>query len=1046
MMYGKIIFALILTVSILILPTSAVGEINEFTIYISGNSITMMSLPLKLDGSLKDNLIINGCKIDLVSWYDPLGEVKWVDSWISPANNLEQIKSVLTQLGKGFFIRNIGPPCSVTFKGQLVKFSTTLSKGWNLISGLSKFSSSCTLHDETYSDYTKDGKYTALSLPDLINRGLSPGKAYWVYVNSDNCKISDYSKASKSTRIYSNPIGCGKGCDEEPRMPPEIDVVTYCSKPLIVPSSELTDDYKTYPNVEKHSGKKDNRYFVYISKDNVEPKVIKIKNLNDIKVEQLSENTVSLANNELTLSGDADFVIHGNPTRKNPILDLCGLWCDENPLELTTKSKKVKLLPIDDCGLLLPEKIYLTENEYLANLIAKSSALSFVVAKEVTSQIATRYSEIATGEKLTAVVPEISNIIYIKPGYDAETLLQYGITDYRKSLLELPYSTGSFSHNSIIAVDIQNKIVVGHASLADLDFNIIKTIGVREEYRNLGVGRRLFEIAIEIADTSKPVVITSKVEELTQNVGLRKLLDEMGFVPTAEDATLTETNYVRPVTSYDRTQNRIVSPDELKKTGKFEEFTDTLLKSPEVKWSDTPESLRQQVESSSDLSQVSYIVKRQYEALVKLGVIEQSTAFKESLLAKKEFYIELLESFIEDREKLKREYGGYFTTSISRRDGIISDLLPDDALSFQDLAVKIHEGELEKARQILSKIKSTVKLESQQIELLRVTDAQDFLSKNNDLQKETFSQATEHGIDTESVIKSPDVEVARRELNDIATGAGSKGSGIELESLRTAENSPLKNKVISVPDAETIVGIGKFSGRLFDVGSQLVITSPFLEDYGRDIDNANLVLASKALNVAGVATLPVSAGLTIASITMAGLSGGIPAIYDVIGGMATRFGAVYGISYVLSVTGTTLYCISNAESPMCGCRPSDDYNGNLLLELEKYTVKKGETIKYRILGFENCPTPLGMSTFSGLINAGSISNPIALYKRSLNPITAPTGYELISGSCKFQQNGRWCLGEFRVDLGVGDYDLLMGYVSNGESVYFYANQKITVTN
>ncbi len=156
----------------------------------------MISLPFVLE--ITNDLTITGCQIERILDFNP--DEGWKLTSVAE-NNKETIINALSKPGKGFLVYNSAPECSVAFTGMQAKITdTNLPRGWNLLAGGIKLSSSCVLHEKAaygiaYDSSGKKYKYLEGDTKDFVGKDgvLRSGQAnaYLVYVGSDGCRISE---------------------------------------------------------------------------------------------------------------------------------------------------------------------------------------------------------------------------------------------------------------------------------------------------------------------------------------------------------------------------------------------------------------------------------------------------------------------------------------------------------------------------------------------------------------------------------------------------------------------------------------------------------------------------------------------------------------------------------------------------------------------------------------------------------------------------------------------------------------------------------------
>jgi len=903
----------------------------------------------------------------------------------------------------------------------------------------------------------------------------------------------------KEITITQNPDGCGDKCSEEPPLPPGTDIITYCSKPLTVPNNELQDEYKNYPNVKKHKEGSDNRYLAYVSKTSSEAARVEIGNLDVFELEPLLEG-VSLDGKEIYITDNTAFIIHGNPVKKNPILDLCGWWCDEKSLELKPKTKKLRLYATENCteltgtiingllgstysdgikpGVLYASMFYLLEN--IKSTIAKTIQSATLDTPLNTDTISVKFEVEIGGEPVPLIegagygVGGGASSIYTTRGEVGNALaFARGLKD-----LKTP-------EEKIEAIDrwvAENGVYPSETVVRELNADLNPHTGEPNKFKNPA-----------LADfASKFDTAELKGSETLTNIMGNKLADGR-FLCVCRDISLLATAMAREsgvdasmadgLVSRDGSLNDFKRPDGLDNLNghswvRFKNSEGRL-----ADWDPTASLAEELFKENPPVFRTSLNDPEKFKRQFKLGIPSIRTNG------------EVISARIVENGKAIDAYGMSPTGEVhiaTMPESYAIIEWPDTNILTYELDLKLTDPSKIPVLRLgytsepyLDSFKASV-LESSKVPI--ILDRTHLIPINPekfpkkileaiDLFNEGYQAHLKNPPDTpEKLIISQliDLTELRRTIKDIGVTPspedletlkssmeqvkarlnklerGNKMMDTISHTLDTAINSPLKGKLVTVQKLKSNPKLAEaygVSSKAFGVGAGIATTFGLVfEDYSESIDNANLVLLSRSINAANTATLPVAGGIAVKQIVSAGLAGGTSAALGATGSVATSFGISYGVGAVVSAMGTTVYCILNAKSPLCGCRVSDDYDGNLLVELEKYAVKKGETIKYRVLGFENCPTPLGFSSVFGLINLGGISQPVALYERSLLGGLFSGGYQLISGPCKFQESGRWCLGEFNANLDPGAHEIYIGYLIGSQDVFLSLDQKITVTS
>ncbi len=1012
-----------------------------------------------------------------------------------------QSKDVTISPEKGVFVEVVSDgTCRLKAeygKEELQSLSTgsDLKQGWNLLSVTPQmagkipkdFAGTCSFdHDGGWVYRERDYKWVK-AVPFSKN---DVGQGLWLYAYKD-CSISFSSdsnqKGNQKTGFGQSTNSCGDKCEEEPPLPTGTETIAYCSKPLIVPDKELQNDYKNYPNVKNHKEGKDNRYFVSVSKSTSNPSVVAIRNLKDVTVEPLLEG-VSSDGEKATIAGNTAFIIHGNPQKKNPILDLCGWWCDEKQLELKANTK-ARLYPVEDCAALTSSMILgISQSPQsegkLANLQATLfeaaddiSRLSVVAIANALSELPTLETPIKGGDAIKVQVkvdmggepiPLLEGYSYAVSGEGGEIGVIYTTSGEVQTALEYARTLKNLKtpEEKVQAIDkwvADNGVYPTGAVIQQLGDSHTRTGEVNKFY-----DPNLAHFAYEVFRTSE-----SPTKETLSNLMGNKLADGR-FLCVCRDIALLTTAMAREAganawmitgrrvvgnlygghawVGFKDSQGRIVGWDPTASLAEdlFEEIKPQFRNSisnlelfngeyklflPRIYVGSTYHPQITKVTDGSGKELKVYTIEQGYLAASPAGIVvspddihasqllqvsvsqpTESSAFIDYPIPKVLHYELELVPLIKEKATIPVLQIGsqtdFFNFAVSSDAPIVIDgmgqlipvnpeKMPTKVLAAIDIYNKGSEAVLKlRTSQLTAREKLWEVLYESMDDLRHITKVVTGTPNPSEPQMLALEN-------TLAKVKTALHEIQQEE----------RITNVLSETLSAAENSPLKSKLATAQALKANPKLAEEAGissKFLGIGANIILFAPHLQDYAESIDNANLILAARSINTAAILTLPVAGGLALKSIVSAGLTGGTSAAFGTTKILGANYGISLAISYVTTIVGTTVYCALNTKSQLCGCRVTDDYGGKPLLQLQKYEVKSGETIKYRILGFENCPTHPGLEALFGIQNMASIPAP---------PPTLEADKHELKTLCEWQKSGNWCLGEFTVNLNPGQYDL-----------------------
>ncbi len=1025
---------------------------------------------------------------------------------------------------EGVFVQVDSDKCSllVSYDKDAPLANINLKKGWNLIAITPQMVNKIPKDLPGTCSFAYDGGWMYMEgeykwVKDVPFFGNEVGRGLWLYADADcSIRFSSLETEVKNGNIAGQE-GCGDKCEEEPPLPPSTGVVTYCSRPLIV--EDVREEYLPYQNVQKNKEAKDNRYFVYISKTSNENVELLIKNVKDAVVESLSKGKVvyqSLNKGEdsISIDGNDVLVVHANPTKKNPLLDLCGWWCDEKPLKLITPHDKTRFYPYDKCYDLVATQTYaqmrISEDKFSAefgeNYVGLESAVWSAIAAETVRNL---YHDFETRPRVTVARLVIEG--------ENHKIINEGDFDFVTAIKELkkPWSKSLESYAMVFGTEDARASVL---------FDVTDAIDYYQRNPNLGVEafRTEKSVFLSITDMEKqfdyfdllkrevkikePLLLTGNVHLHPNGLVSRSTSDLVNALATryqftarrdlqTYDIIVSGTDDSFTIFPYDTIDSRYafarissVESKALHEPGFMKSLNEQLASRDVAEVTTTfglesalmPEVSFQKLESPSpqekyrvalrpvvSLSLFKYALDENMRVIMdttkqfaqqSLSVTQNPSEVAETINAYKrivlrtrarvddiqsalsKFSTVLTESEFKDAQTAIKDHYAFYDRLLASTDAMSSEI-PGRKYPGSSLADRIYRNAL-------------MEFEVARLDIDRRSFS--ILQSFKEHLTETIREMQRNGILTESESKALFTESESKALvykyaEDYVPDSNllsSEPAVIErpLEALNTAENSKLKGSLItSKTTAAEIQEIAIKSGiKTFAVFDFATLFGPFMEDYGETINNANLVLAGKIINAVGVSSVPVVAGFTVKSIVSTGLAGGASAAGAAATGAASSFAIGLGVSYVTTSVGTTFYCAFNQGSGLCGCRVTDDYGGKPLLQLQKYNVVVGETIKYRILGFENCPTHPGLEALFGLQNLANAPAP---------PPTLKAGKHELKTLCEWQKDGRWCLGEFTVNLKPGEYELriLQPVIAASESnpIVFYpwdTKQKIVVVS
>ncbi len=909
----------------------------------------------------------------------------------------------------------------------------------------------------------------------------------------------------------SNPQGCGDKCAEEPPPPSGIITINYCSQPLTVPKSEVSDTYTSYRNVKNNKDGKDNRYFVYVSKDNLDPVKIKVGNVGDVTVEQLAGEPVSFDGNNLTIVDSGAFAIHANPGKKSAVGPcILGAFCSYNDLTLKAESAKSRIYPSDNCAQLSSSMSYEIAKESADGDGGTGKGLLYAAYYSMLHATIKAEANVIGNAKLENPLPvgqEINIRIVARAGEDPVPLIvgeEYG----RGSIAAVVYTEGGevqrpleFARNlkalptpeaKIYAINqwIHENGVYPTRKVVDQMQSDMDPSGKPNQFKNPALAKYGSKfLGINDVATFLPA------EETLTNIMSNKLADGRFFC-ICRDVALLATAMARqagisawPNGGYKQVLNYSAGKLEAKGGHEWVQYVDN---GQIINWDPT-------IALSSD-------------------IFETNKNFDPSLPVKAANYS--IQEYTPDvpvpYTRAGRMRIGMFNAVGERAEltapfdasrvglsesNLTGDITYELSLTLSDsgkipVIVMANGGESlgssfgysvftdSKAPIIIDTGKKLIPVNEYLFPkktLNAINTYNDYLSNffknppNNALellreQQNRIRQLRSAIDDLNSKPINEDIASLEKALKKIKERLGilssEKTVSVVHDTLAIAENPPpeVKGKLKSFKQLKQEKVFSKGVGGVTS-GLGLILGSAIAVDLANTLDNGYLLMVAKATNTVGIAQLIWTGGKTVAQVSMAtrtafvakqgaslavGSAAGAVAGGAALGGAAASLGQGLVISSVATAMGTTFYCAANPKSSMCGCRISGEYGeGRLMLELQKYDVSKGDKVKYRILGFENCPTHVGLEAVFGIVNLANARAPepkLTTGKDGNSP--NPIGGQ--GAQCKWQPDGRWCLGEFPANLDKGSYKLTILQpqilVNSDSPLYLYPHDTGQVLN
>lgn len=921
------------------------------------------------------------------------------------------------------------------------------------------------------------------------------------------------------SQINSNPKACGDNCAEEPPVPQGVMTVNYCSQPLTIPSSEVTDEYKSYQNVKNNKEGKDNRYFVYVSKDNADPVRIKVGNVSDIVIEQLAGDSVSFDGNNLTVVGSGAFAIHGNPGRESAIGPcILGAFCSYKDLGLKAEGSKNRIYPSDNCAQLSASISYMAAKKSIDGDGGTGKGLLYAALNKVVDKVFEVQAHVIGNAKPTVslvspAAPTTDKIVVnidMQMGGDPVPLIE-GMTyagatftkgeavqpalEFARGLRNLPTPEAKIAainrwvaENGVYPTEevIRQLIRDGKFDLAEFASRFFKQSSnssisqfshAEETLDNLMsaklpdgrfmcvcrdasvLGAAMAQEAgvqawpVEGNATGKPVVLSQDLQALKEiDVSGKghawvEFRDSQGKIVGWDPTYALSTDLTTPPKIYNHEFTSAKFPNDFKYS--------RLLSIPDI-FVNNGDILNLSIVDSEG----RIVPHRILNFKDAYGLVIEGYGSEEKLTYKIEFKLKdgskiatvsLASSAGTDISLSSSK----FSASTSSKAPIIVDTGRELTPFNQELLPKETADGIRKYNKARSEfIRNHPNTPA---ELLKTQEEGLTFLKMLLVDGDTLTLTKEEAI---AILKDAVTTVEQRM---IALSPEGKMQVIS-DTLATADNSPLKGKMMSLASLKANRSMLFTKG--VGVGSNManILGSPIIADLANSLDNAYLIAAARTTNVVGMGQMAVMGGKTIAQAAIAanvafkGASGALAArtavggiaAGTVVGGAAVSFGAITAGTAVGASFATTLYCATNPTSGMCGCRISGEYGeGKLMLELQGYDVSKGEKVKYRILGFENCPTHVGLEAVFGMVNLANARAP----EPKLTTGKDGSARNPIGGQgtqCKWQPDGRWCLGEFTAELDKGSYRLTILQpqilVGNQNPIYLYPHDTGQVLN
>ncbi len=873
--------------------------------------------------------------------------------------------------------------------------------------------------------------------------------------------------------------GCGDKCDEPPPTPVGLAKVVYCTKPLIVPNENLDSRYKSYSNVVNNPNKEDNRYFVFASASSTTPMELSAQNMKDLNLENL-DSDVRISGNRITVSGSGSFVLHANP-EKEGILCGIGIGCNEKMLELKTLSAN-SLSAREDCANLISTTAYSIENlpEYDPNLELYSSILNFnlglkdLIKELYVDELKTKFNPESLKEVTIEIKAHISpdagtsldfvkGNIYASALYDDKSIPK----DFAKSLSGKPSyvvfneidlwlrGKTSYPTEELIAQLKDPKSGYYNPGLAKYaeDFYLGKEGSFERIFKNVLPDGKVLCMCRNNAVLAAAIARIAGINAWVES-GPALWSDPLG-VPHAFVSYLDENN-------------------------KIQRFDGTAASASAIGGSEGAALHTVNPDGSPNIAAREYFAKYYgvYIPRVKVANIGVGVGLPNVEIALKtgDKYLTVEPLYDKYGYPYERLYfydeGINYRFSVRAPKGKIPLILFDDIYQNTN-PKKVKITSLSEARPLVIDSPKEIQLinilddESNSINNLvkeKPSDLDSLLKEENELVKkiQKFKEggASISRSQLNKLIKNLET---MQEIKNKVDVSKPKAAEVILDTLSDAKNSPLRGQVISLPKSQTqpkLLEQLMFKNEISpkNLGSGALMVSMFgsailgikAEEYGRLIDNSNLVLVGQSLNAAGTGGVVLTGGVTISSAvskTVSNLVAKNPLLRQFIF-TPSQFIKGAGIAFAVTSIADVAYCsYIDPKSVSCGCSADPLYGGKTIFELQKSKVDAGEKIKYRVYGVQHCGPSL-ITAFQPAVAA-------RVYLVSEDPIFGKKYIPIdksLGGSCTFT-NDEWCSGEVEIKAdGPADYQISAQVVSVANTAVFgpkpppYSEvQKLSVT-
>lgn len=898
----------------------------------------------------------------------------------------------------------------------------------------------------------------------------------------DNCKSAEssksYSVAGSIDGVSSGAIsfdGCnidGKRldlCSQSTSF--ETDKIVYCRTPLTVPKSELSASDSSRANVRNSQSGDDNRYFVFVSSLRDGTIDIFLDGVDDVNVERLDGGGVEKSASDgkrLAVSGSSVFIVHANPSKQTGIpllesLPCLGLACKDKELSIRSGSPYATVTGSDDCDGLLASSLYSADYISGTNLGLSLYASLLLVNDELEKsmrQMVLDKMQRDIGPTVGAGETELT----VKYSFDkgADFNLVEGREYYASNTL---YSESAIPDSM---VEYAKTELVGR-SPSEVFSRIAEMIKKDIVYPTDSVIADLNNPSSEMYDP-----VAGSVAKIRQVRPGSETLEQYLKTPLKDgrilcicrhtamlSATLARMAGVRAWVEQGRLQDPITGERSghawvayVDESGQVQRFDGTQGEAKSLA-SGGSGSLDTRFPNHKNIFNELYRV-RVPEILIKdadysiseIKIGGQSVGTADPVDDVKTVSPRDLDAGIEYRIKLKSVPGKLPSVLFSTPDpdsfrpvSVAADVsgnnvrmavMTYDSVNLVGSTDDIFSETLEDVNRALKSRARGIDFSLERARLQAAASVQidrqwELLREIERLQEKGFRISFQ--MESSMLSRLTELEKAKAML-DAEEKSPKKAI---LETIGKASNSRLKGRVS--PLNPSSASLRAAAGRIgiesakFGSGAMMVtVLGPKFEEYGRIMDDSNLIMAGQISNAAGIGSLAVSGGATIASMmpgaVSEAVSGNAVLKQFVITRSALISGSVYtALAYMVA---TDVFCKLDSSSPDCGCTAAGGQAG---LKLEKSSVKKGDRVKFGVYNAQNCDASI-----------------------SVDPPTSSDGRQIgkIYQQCQFQRyntvnDDKYCIGEVTVEADPGAYRVRSSAKNLGFELFKTSEAEITVT-